>query len=83
MSSPAFEAFLIRVLLEPDTREQFLAAPEPAARAAGLTEAEVSALASIDRPGLLMAAESLRRKRAAERPAVSTARSGWRRWLPR
>jgi hypothetical protein len=83
MSSPDFEAFLVRVLLDPDARERFLAAPEPVARAAGLTEQEVSALGSIDRAGLLMTAESLRRKREAMKPAGGAARGGWRRWLGR
>jgi DNA-binding phage protein len=82
MSSPDFEAFLIRVLLDADKRQQFLAAPQSVARAAGLTEQEVAALASIDRPGLLMAAESLRRKRAATGRVTGTARGRWRRWRP-
>jgi hypothetical protein len=81
MSSPAFEAFMVRLLLEPDTREQFLTAPESIARAAALSEQEVAALLSIDRAGLVMAADSLRRKRAAQKPA--RAAHGWRRWLPR
>lgn len=83
MSSPDFEAFLIRVLLDPDQRERFLAAPQSVARAAGLTEQEVSALASIDRAGLLMTAESLQRKREAGRSAEGATRGAWRRWLPR
>jgi hypothetical protein len=81
VSSPAFEAFMVRVLTDAPAREQFLAAPEPTARAAGLTEQEISALVGIDRAGLLMTAESLRHKREAGQPAGSVARRGWRRWL--
>ena len=83
MSSPNFEAFLVRVMLDPAKRERFLAAPHSVARAAGLTELEVSALVAIDRAGLLMTAESLRRKREAARAAERATRRGWRRWLPR
>ena len=81
MSSPGFEAFLIRVLVDPDQRERFLSAPQSVARAAGLNEHEVSALASIDRVGLLMAADSLRRKRETKRPAEEATRGGRLRWL--
>jgi hypothetical protein len=63
MSSPAFEAFVVDVLLDPVRREQFLAHPRSTALAAGLTEEEAAALESIDRVGLRLAAESLRRKR--------------------
>ena len=79
MSSPAFEGFLVRVLLDRGMRERFLAAPDAVARAAGLSEQEVTALASIDRAGLLMQAESLRRKREAQSTAVGKRRSWWRR----
>jgi hypothetical protein len=82
VSSPDFEAFLVRVLLEPGTRERFLAAPQEVARAAGLTEPEVAALTAIDRAGLLMTAESLRRKRESGKPPDRT-RRGWHRWLAR
>ena len=82
MSSPDFEAFLVRVLLEPETRERFLAAPQSVARAAGLAEQEVAALIAIDRAGLLMTAESLRRKRERSQRS-DRRRRGWRRWLPR
>ena len=81
MSSPAFEAFIVRVLLDRVERERFLAAPDSVARAAGLTEHEVSALASIDRAGLLMTAESLRHKRQSNERAGRVRRRGWRPWL--
>jgi hypothetical protein len=64
MSSPAFEAFVVDVLLDPVRREQFLAHPRSTALAAGLTEEEAAALESIDRVGLMMAARSLAKKRS-------------------
>ncbi|MBV8455903.1 MAG: hypothetical protein JO122_04740 [Acetobacteraceae bacterium] len=43
--------------------EAFLRGPVEAARAAGLDAAEASAIAEIDRTGLIMAAASFRAKR--------------------
>ena len=68
MSTPRFEAFLARVLVDGKFRTTFLADSAQVARAAGLDPAECDALMRIDRAGLLMAAESLQRKRARQQP---------------
>ena len=76
MSSPAYEAFFVRILLDATERERFLADPAAVARSAGLAEEEVASLAKIDRAGLLMAAESLQRKRA-KAPRRTSSRRHW------
>jgi hypothetical protein len=63
MTSPAFEAFLARVYVDPEFRAEFLAGPRSAARRAGLGEAECDALAAIDCEGLEMAVASFASKR--------------------
>ena len=63
MSSPAFEEFLARLYTDEAALSAFLSAPTEAARAAGLDHAEISALASADQTGLVMAAASFRVKR--------------------
>jgi hypothetical protein len=68
MSTPRFEAFLARVLVDGKLRATFLADSAEVARAAGLDPAECDALTRIDRAGLLLAAESLQRKRARQQP---------------
>ena len=81
MSAPALEALLARLYTDDDVRAQFLAAPLAYARAAGLDEAEASALVAIDRAGLEMAAASIGHKRAGR-----SAGARWRRalrWLRR
>jgi hypothetical protein len=65
MSSVQLETFLARLYTDETWRNQFLANPEALARAAGLAESDVSALASIDRTGLQMAAASFAHKREA------------------
>jgi hypothetical protein len=67
MSSAQLETFLARLYTDEAWRSQFLANPEATARAAGLMEADVSALAAIDRTGLQMAAMSFAHKREARR----------------
>ena len=67
MSSPAFEAFLAKIYVDRGNRERFLLDPEGEARRAGLSPSECESLARIDRPGLLLAAESFSLKRAAKR----------------
>jgi hypothetical protein len=62
MSAP-IEAFLARIYVDVTARERFLADPRAAAIAAGLNPEEADAVANIDRAGLQLAAESLRRKR--------------------
>jgi hypothetical protein len=68
MSTPRFEAFLARVLVDGSFRAAFLADSAEVARAAGLDASECDALTGIDRAGLLMAAESLQHKRARQQP---------------
>ncbi len=68
MTSPAFEAFLARVYVDPAARAQFLADPRGSAVRAGLSEAESDALARVDRLGLELAAHSFARKRARRSP---------------
>jgi hypothetical protein len=63
MSSPGLERFLCRLYTDEEALEAFLRAPLEAARAAGLDAAEATALAEIDRTGLIMAAASFRAKR--------------------
>jgi hypothetical protein len=62
MSSPALEAFLARLYTDEPALAQFLRAPTEAARAAGLDDPEVSALANADHIGLAVAAASYRAK---------------------
>jgi hypothetical protein len=66
------EAFLARLLVDPDVRERFLAAPEQVAVAEGLSPEEARALAAMSADDLRNAARSLAHKRAR------TSRSGWR-----
>jgi hypothetical protein len=61
------EAFLARLYVDADLRARFLADPEGEARRAGLDEAAARRLASIDRLGLELAAESFARKRERKR----------------
>ena len=66
------EAFLARLLVDPDLRERFLADPEPVAAAQGLSAEEARALAAMNADDLRNAARSFAHKRArAPRP-------GWR-----
>jgi hypothetical protein len=65
VTGPAFEAFLARIYTDRAARERFLADPEGEARRAGLSPREVAALASVDRAGLALAAESFALKRGA------------------
>jgi len=69
------ETVLARLYVEPEFRARFLAAPEATLAASGLTPDECRALATIDRVGLALAADSFAIKRAekAQRPA----RRGW------
>lgn len=65
MSARALEAFLARLYTDAALRGAFLAEPAAVARAAGLDEEAVQALAHVDREGLALAADSFARKRAA------------------
>jgi hypothetical protein len=57
------EAFLARLYTNEVALAEFLRMPSETARAAGLNDAEVSALVGADHVGLVMAAASYRAKR--------------------
>src|SRR4051794_26869565 len=63
VSSPALETFLAKLYTDEEARVRFLADMRGEAARAGLSEAEVLALAHIDRIGLQMAAASYAHKR--------------------
>jgi hypothetical protein len=75
MSSPRLEAFLASLYTDEASLAAFIRAPAETARAAGLDDADVSAMVAADRVGLVMAAASYRAKRAR--------RNGRRRLLQR
>ena len=64
MKTARLEAFLAKIYVDEKARARFLADPRGEAAKAGLTEAEATALEQIDRVGLELTAQSLRRKRA-------------------
>jgi hypothetical protein len=66
------EAFLARLLVDPDLCEHFLADPERVAVAQGLSPEEARAMAAMNTDDLRTAALSFAHKRASAR------RSGWR-----
>lgn len=80
------ERALARLLTDVAYRERFLADPVAAAREAGLTPEEATAIAAIPVPDLRTAARSYAHKRAAEsshaRPRASWS-ARWARWLRR
>ena len=63
MSSPRLEEFLARLYTDEASLATFIRAPAETARAAGLDEADVSAMVAADHVGLVMAAASYRAKR--------------------
>jgi len=65
MSSPRLEAFLARLYTDEAALRDFLRAPAETAGNAGLSDEEISAMATCDRDGLVMAARSFRAKRNA------------------
>ena len=72
MSSPALEAFLARLYADETALARFLDDPDAALAASGLDPAEQSALAAIDRAGLIMAARSFAAKRSGRaKPAAA------------
>jgi hypothetical protein len=64
--SAGLQQFLARLYTDDALRARFLAQPYDEARAAGLDDETARALEKIDREGLLLAAESFARKRAAK-----------------
>ena len=65
MKTTELEVFLARLYTDQALCRAFLEEPAALARAAGLNEATVRALESIDREGLIFAADSFARKRAS------------------
>ena len=57
------EAFLARIYVDDKVRERFLADPYGEASKAGLTEKEIAGMVLIDRAGLELTVNSLKRKR--------------------
>ena len=66
--SASLETYLVKLYLDRDARQAFVADPRAAATEAGLAEGDVAALERIDRVGLELAARSFAAKRAAARP---------------
>jgi hypothetical protein len=67
MSSPALEEFLAWLYTDEAILTEFMRMPAETARAAGLSDAEVSALVAADHIGLVMAAASFRAKRERQK----------------
>ena len=67
MSQVPLETYLARLYTDPALRESFLLDPASAAHDAGLSQADASALSSIDATGLRMAAASCAHKREHHR----------------
>ncbi|HLG14096.1 MAG TPA: hypothetical protein VJH03_06130 [Blastocatellia bacterium] len=63
MSATLLEAFLAKIYVNEDARASFLADPRGEAIRAGLSQHQADELVQIDRVGLDLMAESLRRKR--------------------
>ena len=80
MSAVRVEAFLARLYVDAEARRRFVADPRGCARQAGLAEADVDSLATLDPIGLELASRSFESKRG--RPA-RTGRPRWRDWLSR
>jgi hypothetical protein len=76
MSSPAIEAFLARLYTDCELRTRFLQSPAATAKDFGLAEGDIRAIATIDRDGLMLAAQSYERKRTRR-----SSHNRFRRWL--
>jgi hypothetical protein len=63
VSSPALQAFLVRIYTDETALAAFLATPREAALAAGLDAATATELAAVDRGDLIAAAHSFRATR--------------------
>ena len=83
MSGITLEAMLARLYTDAELRAAFLASPEQIARNAGLCAADVAALQSIDRAGLMMAADSYAWKRRQHRRPKQSLADLVSRWLRR
>jgi hypothetical protein len=80
VSAIRVEELLARLYVDADARRLFLSDPRGYARRAGLAEADVEAMAQVDRVGLELAARSFEAKRAGR---SSSRKAGWLRWLGR
>jgi hypothetical protein len=63
MSASRFEAFLAKLYVDESARAKFLADPRGESIKAGLTAQEIEAVERIDRVGLDLFAQSLKKKR--------------------
>jgi hypothetical protein len=70
MSSTQFEAFLARLYVDAEARENFKANPRDESKKAGLSDEQCAALENLDWIGLEMAARSFARKRQLKRPEL-------------
>ena len=63
MSDSRLESFLAKIYVDENARARFLADPRGEAAKAGLTPQQVEDVVKIDRDGLELLAESLKRKK--------------------
>ena len=80
MNSNPLEIYLAQLYTDAATRAKFLADPEPSGREAGLNDSDVSALLSIDKTGLCMAAASYANKRGQHRRTRQKFLESFSRW---
>ena len=71
MSASQFEAFLARLYVDAEARENFKANPRAESKKAGLSDEQCTAFENLDWIGLEMAARSFAKKRQLKR------RPGW------
>lgn len=64
LSTPAFEAVLVRLYSDHEFRQRFIDSPAIALAQSGLSGNQCAALAAIDRKGLILAARSFAHKKA-------------------
>lgn len=81
MSTPEFERLLARLYCDSQFRNEFLTLPGPTFARTGLTQNQCDAMASIDKPGLLLAAQSFAYKR--EKQKSLPPKAFWKRLLER
>ena len=67
MNDSRLESFLAQIYVDDNARARFLADPRGEASKAGLTPQEVEDVVKIDRDGLELLAESLKRKKQGGR----------------
>lgn len=67
MNDSRLESFLAKIYVDENARARFLADPRAEAAKAGLTPQQVEDVVKIDRDGLELLAESLKRKKQGGR----------------